>query len=103
MKTVECHNGVELIYDDSIEPGDIITTYYKGYWKMVSSEEREDNTPIFNFERFAKADGKLFKPGGKSEACDASYCRKARPAIIESIVKTKKQLDDLNALLLLIE
>jgi len=39
MKKIKC-NGVEFTYNDELKPGDLITTYLKGYYTFVKYEDR---------------------------------------------------------------
>jgi hypothetical protein len=81
-----------------IKPGDIITTYYSGYFKFLRSEDRGEMSPLFYFKRFADKNGKRFKANGKDLNCDALWCRKALPHILETIKETEENLKRLNEL-----
>lgn len=76
-----------LKYDPTIQPGDIITAYHKGYWKVTKVIPRADNTPTFEYIR-------IDKKGSKS--CDASYCRKVDPnELYQTLVDEAAQLRDM--------
>ncbi len=67
---IVCSNGVVLKYDPTIQVGDIITGYRKGYWKVDLVMPRAGNTPLIYSTRIDKK--------GKN-SCDGSYCRKVDP------------------------
>lgn len=70
MTDVVCSNGVVLKCDLTLTPGDIITAYHKGFWKVTKVTPRKSNTPVVEYTKI----------GGKgNKSCDGSYCRKVDP------------------------
>ncbi|MNV14827.1 hypothetical protein D3C71_1055240 [compost metagenome] len=59
-----------LKYDPTIQVGDIVTGYHKGYWKVDVVLPRIGTSPLIYYTR-------IDKEGQKS--CDGSYCRKVDP------------------------
>lgn len=99
MKNIVCSNGVELEYDDTLKPGDLITTYYKGYFSFVKFTNRGNkNTPLATFIKVADTNGKSCK-SKKAQECDASYCRKAVEYIKAEIEKNKQSIIELEKLI----
>lgn len=62
------YNGMHL--------DDIITTYHKGYFRLVNIIERGTATPLFEYLQVANSKGNL-KNGKKIIQCDAAYCKPA--------------------------
>lgn len=61
-------------YDSSIKPGDIITAYHTGYWKVDKVTDRgQYSAPLIEYTRIGKK-------GKKS--CDAGYCKKVDPCAL---------------------
>lgn len=90
MKTVKCQNGIELQYDDTLKSGDLITTYYKGYYVFVAFGDRgKNNSPLAYFRKVASVVGKPCK-SNKILECDASYCSSAVDQIKETISDLQK-------------
>jgi hypothetical protein len=82
MIATTCANGVVLWWDDTLVPGDLVTTYESGYFTLLRVEPRKGSTPLMYFRLVAKADGTLVK--GKAErCCDASYVRRVSRVRIE--------------------
>jgi len=76
MKTITHSNGVVSTYDETFQPGDLITAYHKGIFRFVKYEERPGNTPIVYSEKMYDAEANP-KKSVKLEICDASYCQHA--------------------------
>ena len=92
MKIVKCSNGVNLMYDDEIKPGDLITAYKSGYHIFIKYEDRgKGETPLAYYQKKYGVDGKPCK-SKKVLTCDASYCRMAVDRINEEIEKKKKEI-----------
>jgi hypothetical protein len=91
--------------------GDIITTYYNGFYELTRIERRylterdisnynvykdkvagDEYSPMFHFVKIADANGIRCKVG-KPNSCDASLCRKAKEYI-------KAQIEGLNILII---
>ena len=98
MKTVKFCDGLELTYDDELKVGDLITTYYKGYYKFVGFQNRHNECPIACFKRAYDLDGKPRK-SKKIMECDAFWCRKASDKIKVEIEKRKNEIVALEKLL----
>lgn len=75
MKSIRYPNGVVLTYDDTIEVGDIVTAYQKGWHRVIEIRPRKDSTPIIVYQRLMDSTGKLVSSKVFLE-CDASYCQK---------------------------
>lgn len=104
-----------------IKVGDIVTTYHKGYWRVIDITRRfhtqsdidrysvyknkgvkagDEYAPLLTYVKVLTAD---FKPVGKkppSEQCDASYCRKVTKDLVKKMrLDYTEQLERLLALL----
>lgn len=114
-------NGVHLEWDESISVGELITTYYSGYWilegiefgptapperyniKIVArSNEIYDSVPVFHMVQVLNDHGEPTKKNRK--CCAASYCRRisnarAEAEYEESIIAAKKKLQALREFL----
>ena len=81
-----------------MKAGDLITTYWKGYYIFVGFTDRgAGNSPIARFKKFANFNGKICK-SEKILECDAAYCKVAADHIKAEIEKKKKEVTDLEAL-----
>lgn len=99
------HNGMKV--------GDIITTYYKGFWKLERIEARfltqddlrystyahknvgDEYSPMFHFSLVADGSGKAPKKLSKAtKTCDAAHCR----PISEYIKKADEELQRIKQL-----
>lgn len=75
ISDVVCSNGVVLKCDLTIEPGDIITAYHKGFWKVTKVTPRKSNTPVIEYTKI----------GGKgTKSCDGAYCKKVIPEVLHA-------------------
>lgn len=97
--------------DNGIKVGDLITAYHKGYWTVTSIEQRvvtkdeeeryqgRAGDPINSIIHYELAFDSKFKPSGKKKktnACDASYCRKVDAKFIaDQIKELNSQVDAL--------
>ena len=90
MKTIK-YDGACLTHDDELKSGDLITTYYKGYYAFVRFEDRTNNPPLAHFTKAYDFGGKPRK-SKKIMECDASYCRKADDHIRVEIEKRKNEI-----------
>ena len=98
--------------------GDIITTYHKGYWRLVEIQQRYYNpekkeystkrkkgfveySPIFIYDQILTAS--FEKPKNKipiRKECDARWCHKLTPELIEAMIKDiQKKAEILKSLL----
>lgn len=64
---------IELKYDGSIEPGNVVTGYHKGYHKVLKVTPRNDSAPLIQYANIKN---------GKVKECDASYCTKVDPETV---------------------
>lgn len=71
----------ELTYDETLQPGDLITVYDKGFYRFVRFVPRPHNTPTLHATAAYNSKGKPVK--ARPYTCDASYCRRAIEAIRE--------------------
>ena len=72
------HKG-EIDPDLGFEIGDLITTYNKGYWKLIHLKRRfHDNHPIASLAHYEKvSDAEGNPPKSRIvKQCDISWCRK---------------------------
>ncbi len=92
MKTIKHPNGYVGIYDETFEPGDLITAYEKGYHEFIKYENRGETTvPLVYYKRVYNFNGK--KCNSKTiKACDAAYCRRAKEHIINSIEEKEEEI-----------
>lgn len=102
------YNGMKI--------GDIITTYNKGFFKLISIEPRfytenyinsyhknelnppkvgDEYSPLFNYKKINPETGKINNSIGQ---CDSSYCKPFRAILESEIEKLQKQLELLNSL-----
>jgi hypothetical protein len=98
MTDVTYPNGVVLQYDETLREGDVITTYYSGFYILSRIEERPNQTPLFHFTQLAKENGSMIKKSKKEKSCDASYCRRFTETIDSVITAVEKELKDLKDL-----
>jgi len=88
-----------------MKEGDIITTYYIGYYRLTRIVQRfyqsdrdipsflretakigDEYTPLYYFRKIADAKGNKTSKPGKETSCDASYCRPAIFALKKMII-----------------
>jgi len=99
---------------NGIKVGDLITSYWKGYFKLVKiiprykidefpyvteeyDEGLESHSPIFVFMQKYKADGRAFN-GKQQRMCDAVYCELAKNAVEKQLLmisEIKSRLEDI--------
>lgn len=91
MITVKHKHGVELEYDETLQPGDLIKAYEKGYFEFVKFEHRKGTTPLAHFKKRYQQDGTAIKTQ-KMDMCDASYCRKAKDYIEQQILASQQEI-----------
>lgn len=85
-------------YNDTLKPGDLITTYFKGYYTFIEYVPRGKTNPIVRFKLVADSNGSLRK-GTKIMQCDAFYCDLATDHIKKAIEDRKNEIVKLNELL----
>lgn len=102
------HNGMKV--------GDIITTYYSGFYKLTRIERRfyterditqysvykdkkvgDEYSPMFYFVKMADAKGVKCKPA-KEKGCDAVFCRLAVDSIKEQVQELNNLISNLEKL-----
>ncbi len=88
MPFIEYTNGHISRWDDTISVGQLITTYYSGFFilerieyqdikhqlDIVSSDTDEKQAPIFHFTKVLKEDGT--ESNKISKTCSAIYCNR---------------------------
>lgn len=91
MPEVDYESSRKGSWDDTLKAGDLITSYWKGIYKLISVEMRGDNKcPLFHFHTFAKECGEIRSHGKQiNKVCDASYCARVTKDYVEA------RLDDL--------
>jgi hypothetical protein len=98
MKTITYSNGFKATYDDQLKEGDLITTYWKGYYTFIRFEERPNTTPEACFKKAYNFNGSPCK-SKKTLQCDAAYCRKAVDHIRGQIKQKKQEIMDLEQII----
>ncbi len=85
--------------ENEIKIGDLITTYFKGYYTLIEIEDRGKRmNPLAKFKQVADSSGKSRK-STKTLECDMSYCGLASHHIKAEIEKKKNEIDALEKLL----
>ena len=100
MKTIKYTTGYIGKYDETFKPGDLIIAYVKGYHEFVKYEDRGDNiTPLIHYKRKFNFNG---KPNTSKVIlkCDAFYGRRASIHLMKSIESKKKEIVNLNNILI---
>jgi hypothetical protein len=108
MTTVKFPDGVELTYDETIKVGDLVTTCWKGFFRVVGITPRkaykydgtgrlvetdQDGTPVMTVEREYNNLGLVAR--SKEKGVDASCCLKATdeiPILIKKLEERQKSL-----------
>jgi hypothetical protein len=88
-----------------MKEGDLITTYYSGYYRLDRIERRfyteqthfrlddkrigEEYNSLYHFTQEYDKDGKVKK--GKQKACDAGFCKLAKDSIINELLKLESR------------
>lgn len=96
MKTMKI-GSITTTYDDTIKLGDLITTYWSGYYEVIRIEDRGTiAAPLVYFhQRFDAKGNKRFSKHVK--ACDISFCRHAADRVAKDIQKKTAELNILKA------
>lgn len=95
MPYIEYENGHISRWDDKISVGQLISTYYSGYFilerieyteishsvKIIASDTTDTQAPIFHFVKVLNEDGTKSRQCRKS--CSAIYCKKITPTWAE--------------------
>ncbi len=79
--------------------GQIITTYNKGYWRIIKIERRFKNNgmeinPLIHYE-FIANDAGVVKKSKRKECCDYAYCRDAKESIQAKLEELKVTMQNL--------
>lgn len=101
-----------------MELGDIITTYYSGYYRLTRVQKRfylserdipfflrdalkigDEYSSLYYFVKIADAKGIKTKKPGKENSCDASYCYPAILALKKMIIDHELTVVNLTNLL----
>lgn len=95
MKNIIHSNGFVSVYDDTLVKGDLITTYYNGFYEFEYSQDRGPNsTPLYYFRLKYDAKGNP-RNSKKIKSCDAGYCRRANETINRMIEEHQRCIDNL--------
>jgi len=87
MKTHTFPNGITLTWDDTIQVGDLVTAYEKGYHIVTAIHHREYNPPLIYYKRVVSDSGKDVKSGGKPLVCCISYASKVTREMVNKVYK----------------
>ena len=104
MRYLEYENGHISRWDDTISVGQLISTYYSGFFilerieysdhlhdmKIISSDTEDGRAPIFHFVKVLDAAGNKSKQCRKS--CSAIYCKKITKTWVEFNYMTELDL-----------
>jgi len=71
-------------YDKTIKVGDIVTGYYKGYWRVVEVRKRKEYAPIIVGELVLDSNGNKAKK--KRNEWDSSYSKKITLCEVKKII-----------------
>lgn len=74
-------------YDESITVGSLIRTYHKGYHILTRIKFRDEQNPLFHYQKVLNENGTKAK--SKEQHCDAIWC---------SIVTHQDLIDEQEAL-----
>lgn len=85
-------------YFKNFKAGDLITSYWKGYYTFIEYVDRGNKNPVVRCRLFADANGKIRK-GKTILECDAYYCKPAAEYIKAEIEKKKTDIANLSNLL----
>lgn len=90
---VETHlpNGIPGSWDDTLEPGELVTAWEKGYHILLRMEHREGTTPRAFYKRVVSATGKKVKDGAEL-SCDAAFVRRVTSADVIALYREKVAL-----------
>jgi hypothetical protein len=98
-----------------MKEGDLITTYYAGFFRLKKIERRfyteelikyypskkdklgEEYSPLYHFTQEYDSNGKPKK--SKQKACDAKFCNPAKDFIKQEILDMEKRKQNLEKLL----
>ena len=97
--------------EEDIKVGDLITTCYKGYYRLTKIQRRfytqydvdyypslkavlgVEYSPLFHFIQEYDSEGK--PKTGKEKACDSQFCKLAKISIEEEIKKAQNKINNL--------
>lgn len=85
MQTVTYENGVVLVWDETLQIGELITSYHSGYHVLTGIHFRKNSTPTFDYVTVVREDGTPIKKPGAAKSCDAAYCRRVSKTDVEAI------------------
>lgn len=84
---------MKLTYDKTIKVGDIVTGYYKGYWRVTNVEQRNNYTmgsktyhpaPLITAELVLDSNG--MKAKRRTANWDISYSKKITKEVVQQII-----------------
>ncbi len=83
--------GYRVLYDETFQPGDLITTYHSGYHRFIryEYENRGESAPLVFYTKAYDSNGKRIK-GKAVERCDAAFCRRASDRIHSELADLEK-------------
>ncbi len=86
-------------YDDTLVKGDLIKTYFTGFYEFDHSKDRgKKHAPLYYFRLKYDANGKP-RNGKALLCCDAAYCRRAEDFIEKSIKEHELTIERLKSIL----
>jgi hypothetical protein len=97
MASITTPNGTFLEWDDTLKPGDLITTYGSGYAIFERFENRAQTSPLAHYRK-AYAHSGLPQKSKTSDYCDASWCKRADEQIQKSVELHLHAIRDLFAM-----
>lgn len=99
MKTIIYDNGYKGEFDDTLQPGDLITAYQKGYHEFIKFQDRgAGNVPLVHYRQKFNFNGKPCN-SKKILVCDAAYCRRAAEHINAAIIQKQVEINMLKGIL----
>ena len=97
MTSVTYPNGYVAHYDETIQIGDLVRTYNKGYHIITAIEDRPQRTPLFSYVKMYNDDGTRSKK--LKSHCDGVYIERAEDHINKEITTAKQTISALEGIL----
>jgi hypothetical protein len=97
MTSVTYPNGYVAQYDETIQIGDLVKTYNKGYHTITDIEHRPQRTPLFSYVKMYNDDGTRAKK--LKSHCDGVYICRAETHINNEITTARQTISALEAIL----
>lgn len=89
MEKVTYPSGLVLEWDDTLQPGELITAYDNGFHVLTGFEFREGSTPIASYVLVVRPDGSRVKKPGVTRTCDAAAVRRVTREAIERLYQAE--------------